>query len=93
MFHELNRVNNTALKSEAQKLCLREVHLTSYGITTLHRYRNTGNLQTTRIMMAAIRYVASGSELLKLSNCLIFVGLSVQTRTELKIILMEAVVV
>jgi len=44
-------------------------------------------------MMAAIRYVASGSELLKLSNCLIFVGLSVQTRTELKIILMEAVVV
>ena len=52
-----------------------------------------GNLRTTRIMVAAVRYVASGSELLKLSNNLIFVGLSVKTRTELKIIWMEAAVV
>jgi hypothetical protein len=44
-------------------------------------------------MMADVHYVASGSELLKLSNSLIFVGLSVQTRTELKIIWVEAVVV
>jgi hypothetical protein len=43
-------------------------------------------------MMAAVHYVASGSELLKLSNSLIFVGLSAQARTELKIIWMEAVV-
>lgn len=47
----------------------------------------------TRIIMAAVRYVASGSELLKLSNSLILVGLSVQTRTELKIIWMETLVV
>lgn len=93
MFHELSRVNITALRSEAQKLGLREIHLTLYGVTTLHRCRNMGNLRTTRIMMADVHYVASGSELLKLSNSLIFVGLSVQTRTELKIIWVEAVVV
>jgi len=29
MFHELSRVNITALKFEAQKLCLVDVHLTS----------------------------------------------------------------
>jgi hypothetical protein len=44
-------------------------------------------------MMAAVRYIASGSEFLKLSNSLIFVGLGVKTRTELKIIWMEGVVV
>ena len=93
MFHELSRVNITVLKSEAQKLWPREVYLTSYGITMLHRYRNMGNLRMTRIIMAAVRYVASGSELLKLSNSLILVGLSVQTRTELKIIWMETLVV
>ena len=78
--------------SEAQKLCLREIHLT-FGITTLHRCRNVGNLRATRIMMAAVRYITSGSELLKLSNSLIFGGLRIKARTELKIIWMEAVVV
>lgn len=43
MFLELSRVNITALRSEAQKLCLREVHLT-FGITTLHTCTNMGNL-------------------------------------------------
>jgi hypothetical protein len=44
-------------------------------------------------MMAAVHYVASGAELLKLSSSLIPVGLSAQTRTEPKIIWMDAVVV
>lgn len=64
MFNELSRVNIIQLRSQAQKLSLREVYLRS-GITKLQKRRNMGNLRTTRIMMAAVRYVASGAELFK----------------------------
>jgi len=59
MFLELSRVNIIVLRSAAHKLFIREVHLT-FGIITLHRCRNMGNLRTTRIIMAAVRYIASG---------------------------------